>query len=135
MLKTIRNTLKPSRSKIHPECVDTSNDGETKECHEFTNRELPAIMYGPSARYEARYEPSARHETRHEPSARYETPATNDTLEHSDEQWAFVENGPYLRKMPYVCKDPCIKLYEKSQESGAYDQYNKLLLASHTLHK
>lgn len=131
MLKTIRNTLKPSRSKIHPECVDTSNDGETKECHGFTNdnRELPTIMYGPSARYETRYEPSARYEARHE------APATNDTLEHSDEQWSFAENGPYLRKMPYVCKDPCIKLYEKSQESGAYDQYNKLLLASHTLHK
>lgn len=125
MLKTIRNTLKPSRSKIHPECVDTSNDGETKECPGFTNdnRELPTI--GPSARYETRYE--ERYE------ARYETPATNDTLD--DEQWSFAENGPYLRKMPYVCKDPCIKLYEKSQESGAYDQYNKLLLASHTLHK
>jgi hypothetical protein len=112
------------------------------------------IMYGPSTRYEIRYETRSRHETNYETQEfkeqthgftesispkndrqnKYAATHERDTYENED-QWAFAENGPYLCKVPYVCKDPCIKLYEKSRECGAYDHYNKLLLSSHDLHK
>ena len=125
-------------------CVDTSNVNPPTE----TNM----IMYGPSTRYDTRHE--TRYDTKYDESEfkeqthgftesispksdgqnKYAATHERDSCANED-QWAFAENGPYLCKVPYVCKDPCIKLYEKSRECGAYDHYNKLLLSSHTLHK
>jgi len=144
MLRTIRNTLNPNnRSKIHPEYgnyVDTSNVNPQRESPTETNM----IMYGPSTRYDTRYETQEFKEQTHgfaeyispksDRQNKYAATHERDTYENED-QWAFAENGPYLCKLPYVCKDPCIKLYEKSRECGAYDHYNKILLSSHALHK